>query len=324
MKNLEIIIPTFNRAQYLHRTLSALKVSPFSDCKITVIDNASTDNTAEICEGFPNINYIQNPINIGAELNYCKAVEISTGLYVWVLGDDDTYCWEYGISADERMIEEILKGEVDLIMPGVTFDRIKATGKYILHDLIETERIFFALGFVPALIFKRELYAREILDYQARAWSEMGNLLPMMPFINSLMGKGASVFISETKHIDKGLRHGYSSIKAITDWAIIAKTLRYGKDMMREMFSWPACFYNIVGSIICDKGGLSLFAKLCQECYRANLFWPVAILPNWMRAIIRKIFILSQYDGDRKTTFKYEMDVITISRFMSENRKTLS
>ena len=42
---IEIMIPTYNRANYLNDTLNALLNSPFKNCRITVRDNASLDNT---------------------------------------------------------------------------------------------------------------------------------------------------------------------------------------------------------------------------------------------------------------------------------------
>ena len=45
-KNMEIIIPTWNRAKYLDRTLSQFANSPFREYKITILNNNSTDNNS--------------------------------------------------------------------------------------------------------------------------------------------------------------------------------------------------------------------------------------------------------------------------------------
>ena len=48
MDNLEIIVITYNRAELLGTTLDRLAASPFSTCRITVLNNASTDHTQQV------------------------------------------------------------------------------------------------------------------------------------------------------------------------------------------------------------------------------------------------------------------------------------
>jgi len=63
---LSIIIPTFNNQKELKENLYALYKSDFKDFNITVIDDASTDNTKEMIEkNFPKISYIRNKKNQG-------------------------------------------------------------------------------------------------------------------------------------------------------------------------------------------------------------------------------------------------------------------
>lgn len=90
---IEIMIPTYNRAKYLDSTLNSLLNSPFKDCKITIRDNASPDNTPEICKKysqlFENLIIIRNRKNIGGNANILRCYEEATSEYVWVLADND-------------------------------------------------------------------------------------------------------------------------------------------------------------------------------------------------------------------------------------------
>ena len=66
---LSICIPTYNRAEYLAKSLDSLIVQPeFSQIEVVISDNASTDNTEEVCkhyrEKYPNIVYYRNQENI--------------------------------------------------------------------------------------------------------------------------------------------------------------------------------------------------------------------------------------------------------------------
>lgn len=92
-EKIEIVIPTYNRANYLNDTLRYLLNSPFKNCKITIRDNASFDKTQEICEKyaklFKNMEIIRNPKNIGGNANILRSYEQATYPYVWVIADND-------------------------------------------------------------------------------------------------------------------------------------------------------------------------------------------------------------------------------------------
>lgn len=113
---IEIVMPTFNRAQYLDNTLSYLLNSPFKDCKITIRDNASTDETPEICSKysklFKNLQIIRNNKNIGGNANILMSYEQATYPYVWVLADNDYLTFD---KCDD-FIEAIESEKYDLII----------------------------------------------------------------------------------------------------------------------------------------------------------------------------------------------------------------
>jgi GT2 family glycosyltransferase len=48
--HLEIFIVTYNREKFLKQTLGFLVGSAVKDCKLTILDNCSTDNTASLYE----------------------------------------------------------------------------------------------------------------------------------------------------------------------------------------------------------------------------------------------------------------------------------
>ena len=53
-EKMEIILITYNRSKYLDNTLNQFLNSPFKNCKFTVLDNCSPDNTPEICAKYEN------------------------------------------------------------------------------------------------------------------------------------------------------------------------------------------------------------------------------------------------------------------------------
>src|SRR5690349_20144371 len=95
MDELELFVVTYNRAGALRRTLEALLVSPFSGCAITVLDNASVDETPAVCEEFAGrfarLRTVRHARNVGFGANYLRAIELARAPYTWILADDDDY-----------------------------------------------------------------------------------------------------------------------------------------------------------------------------------------------------------------------------------------
>ncbi len=92
---LSICIPTYNRAKHLTNCLQSI-ISIQSDLKwemeICVSDNGSIDNTTEVVKlaqkSIP-IKYHRNQKNLGIPLNFLNVVEMASGEFVWLIGDDD-------------------------------------------------------------------------------------------------------------------------------------------------------------------------------------------------------------------------------------------
>lgn len=93
---LSVCISTYNRAGWLQVNLRHLlhEVAAVSDkVEVLVVDNASTDNTAEIVESFlddkPYFRFVRNDANVGMLGNLTVTAHEARGEYIWILGDDD-------------------------------------------------------------------------------------------------------------------------------------------------------------------------------------------------------------------------------------------
>lgn len=93
---ISIFIPTYNRADHLKEALESIVAQPefleTDKIEIVISDNASTDNTQEICEDFVNrfpakIIYNRNSENLGCTNNMLKLKELANGECVKFLND---------------------------------------------------------------------------------------------------------------------------------------------------------------------------------------------------------------------------------------------
>jgi len=86
-------VPVFNGQNYLRECLDSLVAQTYSNLEIVICDNASTDDTEQICLDYassdPRIRYHRNPTNLGALANYNRTFDLASGKYFkWAAHDD--------------------------------------------------------------------------------------------------------------------------------------------------------------------------------------------------------------------------------------------
>lgn len=90
---LSLCIPTFNGAHRIGQLLESIAKQPSTEVEVIVSDNASTDETQAIVNGYRrrirNLYYTCAPVNRGFDANLRKAVQSADGTMCWFLGDDD-------------------------------------------------------------------------------------------------------------------------------------------------------------------------------------------------------------------------------------------
>lgn len=87
----DIVIPCYNAESTLVATLESALGQTFTDFRLTLIDNASTDRSVEIALAMndPRIVVLQNDDNIGPIPNWNRAIEVASAPYVKLLCADD-------------------------------------------------------------------------------------------------------------------------------------------------------------------------------------------------------------------------------------------
>lgn len=205
---LEIFIITYNRSVHLDNTLRQLVGCPFTQFPITILDNCSEDNTHAIFlnyqHKFPNLNYIKNKINIGADANVLRAAELSNGRYTWILCDDDNY--DFTVCDD--VLAELIKGEAAAIMVGWSNEFVWPTGSmYDTPDnLMKQSFPYFSVPtFVPGSIFKTELFQAQIRI----SYTNIVNLFPAMTYYIKLYEDHNMVYVSKKRLVTAMGQAGY-------------------------------------------------------------------------------------------------------------------
>lgn len=92
---ISLCIPQYNRIQYLLKNLSMVAEQSYNNIEICISDDASTDNTEEEIKKFVAtykypILYYRHEKNVGYDANLRKSLEMATGDYCIMMGNDDT------------------------------------------------------------------------------------------------------------------------------------------------------------------------------------------------------------------------------------------
>ncbi len=202
-EQLEILIFTYNRAAYLERTLSQFLTSPFAQCRLTVLDNCSTDETPIVCDKyralFRNLRIVRHKKNIGLTANYLRAVELSEARYTWIIGDDDVY--DFSDCAD--VIAALETKDFDLIylsdLGRCGWERGMATTS--AHLAINGSNYFFLHSFVNNFMFKTERFDSACLS---EGYRTAAHLFPQFGFCKKSVRDNFSFYISKKKMIERG------------------------------------------------------------------------------------------------------------------------
>jgi hypothetical protein len=131
-----VIIPTKDRAEYLHHTLRTCSIQDYENLEVIVSDDGSSDNTKEVVleasRKDRRIRYV-TPGSVGMRDNFEFALDHVKSGYVIALGGDDGIL-PYGISQMWRILEELGMDILTWGAPIFTYSAARsANGQLRLH-----------------------------------------------------------------------------------------------------------------------------------------------------------------------------------------------
>ena len=120
MPKYSLIVPVYNVQKYIEKCISSILDQDYANYEIIIVDDGSTDKSAEIIDRIANLNrdkivsIHQENKGLGGARN--TGLEKATGKYVWFIDSDDTIA-PYSL---KHLDEFIQKQEVDILV----FDRV--------------------------------------------------------------------------------------------------------------------------------------------------------------------------------------------------------
>lgn len=241
---LEIFIPTYNRRNFLKHTLEQLLAenSPVRACSITLLDNHSTDGTAELIKQyaarFPNLKHIRHNKNIGGNANIARAFELAQKEYFWVLSDDDDFDF-----SDFNQVETALLNDRPALLI------VSARG-----ESQPLPRLLRNITFLPSIIFSSELLTEETM---LNIYINIPNWYPHLAPVIKALNEGRKIITlkknfviinpeSDGYNIFKKLQGIFPDAKNLFTHAAYLNTVSLLKPSLRKevMENFQACEYG--------------------------------------------------------------------------------
>ncbi len=175
---LTIIIPVYNRAEFVGRCLDSILCQNIYDLEIICVNDASTDNTENVLkkytENYNNVHVYTNECNRGQGYSRNRGVELASGNYIWFVDSDDM--------VDSEAISELRKylAENDIVY----FDsvRVDERGKIFRPSGIDEQLIpisgveFIQRGFATASscfqVFRRTFLIEKNIRFREGYYAE--------------------------------------------------------------------------------------------------------------------------------------------------------
>jgi len=152
-----VVIPTYNRAEFLKRAIESVFKQTFQDFELIIVDDGSTDKTKEVVNSFwsDKIKYIYQENSGGAARPKNTGIKVATGEYIAILDDDDEWLPEK-LEKQVRFLDE--HPEIDIVgcnylINGKKEYRIPEY-KDVLKRILETDD----MGTGSIMVYRRKVF----------------------------------------------------------------------------------------------------------------------------------------------------------------------
>ena len=164
---ISVVLPVFNGQNYLAESLQSILNQSYANLEILVIDDGSTDKSAEIVRGYKDnrISLIQNEKNLGLITSLNKGLKLASGEFIARMDADD-------IAMPTRFEKQIayLKANPEIAICGTRY--VTSGSKHPVspplpttHDEIRVTLIFRSAMAHPTVMIRRSVLLQNNISY---------------------------------------------------------------------------------------------------------------------------------------------------------------
>jgi glycosyltransferase involved in cell wall biosynthesis len=112
-----IIIPTYNRAHLIDRSIKSVLAQTYRDFELIIVDDGSADNTEQVVRSYNDqrIRYLKHPKNRGVSAARNTGIKAAAGSYIAFQDSDDEWL-PRKLEKQMALFEEDKKGDLGLVL----------------------------------------------------------------------------------------------------------------------------------------------------------------------------------------------------------------
>ncbi len=163
MVKVSVIVPTYNRANMVTKTIDSILNQSFSDFELIIVDNESDDNTETVIKSYTDerIRYYKHQNNGVVAVNRNYGIRLSQGEYIAFCDDDDLWL-------PEKLAKQIQEFEKDKVIGlvctnAIVYDENGEHGKRI-RGATAKDFTFNSLLWGNRIICSSVCVKKEVLD----------------------------------------------------------------------------------------------------------------------------------------------------------------
>ena len=305
-----IIIPLYNREKTISRAIESILNQTFTDFEIIVVDDCSTDCSAEIIHKLKildsRIKYIKNEINQERCISRNKGIQIASGKYICFLDSDDYHLPIHLETFYHKILEEnepkafLFTSAWNETEDGIRSERVcpeigtMNLYQYFLNYTVNPQRWCIERSVANTILFDPEIVICEDLDFSLRT-VQSGIQIIQIPFQTTVYVASADSFThGDSQKWEKELFY----LKRIFSKSNLKKSLP--REDVKSLLSM--CYYHLSSkshrsqqrrkTIYFALKSLFLFSKGYKSGIRKDLFVLILVSVPFY-SFFKKLFIRS-------------------------------
>ena len=281
MIKISICIPQYNRIEYLKINLKKIDLQKDANLEVIISDDASTDNTAtQIAElqksyRYP-LTYHKFEKNVGYDKNLRKSMELASGDYCFILGNDDTLADDFVINRLTLFLENNNFPDVGFCNSAdyldVTNIQIRAQQTSNIGSGIEIAlKYYSSFSFVAGIIFKKSAFD------SVNTSKLDGSIYVQIYLATLIIIRGGCLFTIKEPMVLKDIRVNNEIANSYLD------TLPKAKSDYKVLNAGLPSYANVCAMAFKDAGlnGTKYYYKIIKRIYQFTYpFWLVDYRKN--------------------------------------------